>query len=236
MEGMAFPGFSEEAMKFLRGLKRNNKREWFQARKEVFDREWKAPMEQLVTEINAALLKFAPDHVTEPKKAIFRIYRDTRFSNDKTPYKTHVAAWFKKSGINDKSAGGFYFHVAPEQVAAAAGVYMPPPDQLLVIRRFLLDHHERFRKLASSRTMKSVAEFEGEPLQRDPKGFPKDHPASGLIRRKQWGWHRTIPFATATTSKLLPEIVRTFTALAPMVHLLNEPFAATKPRREIYFD
>jgi len=89
-----FPGFPPEALTFLRSLKRNNRREWFQPRKEIFETKVKAPIIQLVEAINAELLDFAPEHITDPKKAVYRIYRDTRFSADKTPYKTHIAAIF----------------------------------------------------------------------------------------------------------------------------------------------
>ena len=89
-----FPGFPPEAFEFLRDLEQNQTREWFQPRKEHFDRYVKAPMEKLVEAVNIGLAKFAPDHVTDAKKAVFRIYRDTRFSHDKTPYKNHIAASF----------------------------------------------------------------------------------------------------------------------------------------------
>lgn len=232
-----FPGFSKQGIQFLRQLKRHNDREWFQPRKEIFERELKRPMESLIDEINAAFAKFAPDYITEPKKAMFRIYRDTRFSNDKTPYKTHVAAWFKRKENERTTAGGFYFHVSPEAVYAAGGVYMPPADQQRAIRMHLLDHHERFRKLASSRKLKSLlGEMEGSTLSRDPKGFPKDHPAGDLIRHKQWAWGTELDASLALTSTLLPEIVKRFEAVAPLVEFLNEPFLARKPRREMYFD
>jgi uncharacterized protein (TIGR02453 family) len=232
-----FPGFSPAAIQFLQALKRNNKREWFQPRKETFDREVHAPMAALVEAINAELLDFAPEHATEPKRAIFRIYRDTRFSNDKTPYKTHIAAWFRRSGYHDKSAAGFYFHVSAEQVYVAGGCYMPPADQLLAIRKHMADHHERYRKLAGDKTLKKlVTERELSALSRDPKGFPKDHPAADLIRAKQWGFGQPLPVKVATTKKLLPEIVKRFRALTPVVNFLNEPFVAPKPRREIFFE
>ena len=93
-----FSGFPPETLKFLRALARNNRREWFQPRKETFETKVKAPMTELVEGINAELLAFAPDHITDPKKAIYRIYRDTRFSADKTPYKTHFAAIFPRRG------------------------------------------------------------------------------------------------------------------------------------------
>src|SRR5512140_2573771 len=94
-----FPGFSSEAVQFFRGLARNNNREWFQPRKAVFDEQVKRPMGELVNALNAAMAGFAPDYVTEPEKAIFRIYRDTRFSKDKTPYKNHIAASFARRGM-----------------------------------------------------------------------------------------------------------------------------------------
>ncbi len=232
-----FPGFSEDAMKFLRQLKRNNKREWFQPRKDVYERELKQPMEQLVEEINSALAGFAPEYMNEPKRAIFRIYRDTRFSNDKTPYKTHIAAWFGRQAVECKTAGGFYFHVEPESVHIAGGVYMPPREQLLALRTFLLDNHEEFRKRASGRKLRSLmGDMGGDTLTRDPKGFPKDHPASGLIRRKQWGWSANLPGNVATTPRLVKEIVKRLEAVAPAVDFLNQAFEMKKPKRGIYFD
>jgi uncharacterized protein (TIGR02453 family) len=103
----AFPGFPAEAMTFYRGLARNNTREWFQPRKPVYDEQVKAPMVELVTALNQAMMKFAPDYVTDPAKAIYRIYRDTRFSPDKTPYKTQIAASFARRGMEKHGAAGF---------------------------------------------------------------------------------------------------------------------------------
>ncbi|MBV8903100.1 MAG: TIGR02453 family protein, partial [Acidobacteriia bacterium] len=89
-----FPGFPREGVEFLRALARNNRREWFQPRKQMFEEQVKQPMRALVETVNTALMGFAPELATEPEKAIYRIYRDTRFSKDKTPYKTHIAASF----------------------------------------------------------------------------------------------------------------------------------------------
>src|SRR5438270_5501706 len=99
-----FPGFPQTGLKFLRSLERNNRREWFQPRKETFDNEVKAPMTALVDAINGQLAKFAPEYITGPTQAIYRLYRDTRFSNDKTPYKTHIAASFRKRGLDKHAA------------------------------------------------------------------------------------------------------------------------------------
>ena len=104
----AFPGFPPEMVRFFRSLKRNNRREWFQPRKHLFDQHIKAPMLELVSAINTDLAKFAPEYVTEPKNAIFRIYRDTRFSADKTPIK-HMAASFSRRGTATSGNRRFLF-------------------------------------------------------------------------------------------------------------------------------
>ena len=104
--------FSNEALKFLRGLKRNNDREWFGARKAVYEREVKAPMLALIGEMNEAMLGFAPENVRPPQKAMMRIYRDIRFSADKRPYKIQQGAWWARTGLEKTSGGGFYFHVS----------------------------------------------------------------------------------------------------------------------------
>ena len=101
-------------MKFLKGLKRNNDREWFNARKDVYETELKAPMLALIGEINGGLAGFAPVHVRPPEKCMMRIYRDIRFSNDKRPYKTHMAAWWARQGMEKTSGGGFYLHVSAD--------------------------------------------------------------------------------------------------------------------------
>ena len=108
--------FTPEAMKFLRGLKRNNDREWFEARRALYERELRAPMLALVDEVNAAMVEFAPEHVRPPHKVVMRIYRDIRFSPNKQPYKTHLAAWWSRRGMEKTSGGGFYLQIGPQGV------------------------------------------------------------------------------------------------------------------------
>ena len=100
--------FSGEALKFLRGLKRNNDRVWFEARRGVFEKELKEPMLKLIGEVNEAMAEFAPMHVRPPQKIMMRIYRDIRFSKDKRPYKNHVSAWWVRDGLQKTSGAGFY--------------------------------------------------------------------------------------------------------------------------------
>src|ERR1700744_15561 len=164
--------FSSDAMKFLRGLKRNNDRFWFEARREVFERELKEPMLKLIGEVNEAMAEFAPMHVRPPQKIMMRIYRDIRFSKDKRPYKNHVSAWWVRDGLQKTSGGGFYLQVSSTEVLIAAGVYMPEREQLLAIRRYLVDHHLEFRKIMAGRKLRSLmGETDSLSLTRPPKGF-----------------------------------------------------------------
>src|SRR5215510_14295156 len=142
-----FPGFPAEGIQFFAKLMRNNRREWFQPRKETFDTQLKAPMRELVEALNTAMRKFAPDHVTDPDKAIYRIYRDTRFSKDKTPYKDHIAASFYRRGGTGHGSGGFYCAVSHKEVAVGGGIYMPEPETLMAIRHHIAANHEDLRRL-----------------------------------------------------------------------------------------
>lgn len=222
-----FKGFPPDALKFLRGLKRNNRREWFQERKEIFDTKVRAPMEELVEAINAELLQFAPDHITDPKKAIYRIYRDTRFSPDKTPYKTHIAAIFPRRGFERHTSAGFYFHLSPEETGVAAGLYNPGKDELLAARKWLHENHERFRKAARA-SEKLLGKLSGEALTRTPKGFDPAHPSDDLVRMKSWLYWVQLKPELAETPKLLPDLIQRFRAAAPVVEMLNTPLRSKR--------
>jgi uncharacterized protein (TIGR02453 family) len=210
--------FPPEALTFLKGLEKNNTRGWFQPRKEIFDSKLKAPMLEFVEAINAELLKFAPEHITEPKKAVYRIYRDTRFSKDKTPYKTHLGAIFPRRGLHKDLGAGYYFHVSAKEVGIACGAYAPGPEQLLKIRHFIAENHKLFRK-----EKKLMGALQGTTLQRVPKGFDPAHPAVDLIKMKQWYWWVELDPKLATSPQLKSEIIKRFREMAPMVELLNKP-------------
>jgi len=225
----AFPGFPKEALAFFRSLERNNRREWFQPRREIFEQKVRKPMVELVNALNAELAQWAPDYINEPERAIYRIYRDTRFSSDKTPYKTHIAAVFPKRGMEKHAGAGFYFSVSPKEIEVAGGVYMPSPANLLAIRRHLADNYEEFRRILRSRTLRSLmGELQGDQLSRVPKGFPPDHPAADLLRYKQWLFYVLLDPGLATTPRLLPEIASRFRALLPVVEFLNRPLKRTQ--------
>ncbi len=227
----AFNGFPEDAMAFLRALKTNNRREWFQARKSVYDEQVRAPMIALVEAVNVKLARFAPDYVTEPARAVFRIYRDTRFSADKTPYKTNIAARFPRRGLGKGGGAGFYFSVSPEEIEVAGGIYMPDREQLRIVREFLAGHHGRVRQVLGGRKLKArMGGLWDQRSARVPRGYPPGHPAADLLRYKHWILYRLLDPAIASTPALLAEIVERFRVMAPFVELLNEPLVAASRR------
>lgn len=242
--------FTNETMKFLRGLARNNDREWFEPRREIYERALKQPMLAVVDEINTAMHDFAPEHVRPPNKTMMRIYRDTRFSPDKRPYKRHVSAWWARRGMEKTSGGGFYLHVEPKAVLISVGVYMPEREQLLAIRRWLAEHHEEYRALlgaivkprvrsAASKMQPPMTHVDAQPLTRMPKGFPADHPADELLRARNWGVHVSLPAERALEPGLVSEVVQRFRLATPLIEALNGAIleaseAVRKPSRPLF--
>lgn len=233
----ALPYFRPEALKFLRDLAKHNDRAWFQPRKAVFDAELKEPMLAVVRKITDAMLEFAPDYVRPAEKSLFRIYRDTRFSANKAPYKTHIAAWWPRHGCEKTSGAGYYLHIEAKEVIIAAGAWMPEKDQLNQIRNWMAEHHQSFRKLLGSAALrKAFTEFEGNPLARAPKGFDPEHPGIDLIRCRQWGLSVALDPKTALDPKLVATVLRYFKLVTPVVNALNEPIvAAQTPKKKVLF-
>ena len=233
----ASPFFREPALKFLRGLRRHNDREWFEAHKPEFEREVKLPMLAVIEAITRGMADFAPDHMRPPQKCMMRIYRDIRFSKDKRPYKSHVSAWWSRAGLEKTSGGGYYMHVSPDEVVIAAGVYMPEREQLTAIRQYLLVHHAEVRKLlAGAGLRRKMQAFNGLPLTRAPKGFPKEHPALDLILCRQWGVEATLETKVALQQDFAREVMQCFRLAAPLVDALNTPLLlqVQKKRRPLF--
>ena len=226
--------FSPAAVKFLRGLKRNNDREWFNARKDIYEAELKAPMLAVIAEVNQGLLDFSPTHVRAPEKSLMRIYRDIRFSKNKLPYKNNLAAWWARQGLEKTSGGGFYFEINTTSLTIAAGVYMPEREQLLAIRRMLLDRHQEFTSITHAKKLLALMQpFDGLRMTRGPKGFPPDHPAIDLIMQRQWGVSATLPVEAALEPGLVKKILERFKVAEPMVTLLNQPLIE-RPKKPLF--
>jgi uncharacterized protein (TIGR02453 family) len=167
-----FAGFPEEGVAFLRALKKHNRREWFQPRKELFAEQVLRPMVALVEAIQRGLLALAPDYAHgDPRKAVYRIYRDTRFSADKTPYKTHIAASLTRAGLDKGSSPGIYFSVGPDEVEVGGGWYLPLPPQVLAVRNAIAAEPDRFRRIVEARELtRRFGGLQGARLTRSPRG------------------------------------------------------------------
>ncbi len=209
------PHFTPAALKFLKDLAKHNDREWFLPRKPAYDAQLRAPLLAVIDAVTAAL---PAEFQRDPAKVAMRPYRDIRFSKNKQPYKTNVAAWWARAGLEKTSGGGFYFELSPAGVMIAAGCYMPEREQLLAIRRMLMERHA---EVAKAMRGKGLEPFDGLPLTRAPKGFPPDAPA--LVLQRQWGVSARLPVEAALEAGLVKEITGRFKAALPLVGLLNEP-------------
>ena len=218
--------FTPATLKFLRGIARHNDRNWFEARRDIFEAELKVPMLAVVEEISRAMDSFAPEHVRPANKIVMRFYRDTRFSSDKRPYKTHLAAWWARRGMHKTSGAGFYLDLNPTEVIVAAGVFMPEREQLLALRRWMSEHHAEYRG-AVNKLLKPAGKalamqpIGGESLKRMPKGFAADDPAAELLRVSNWGVSEVLPAAVALEKSFAAQAVRRFRRCAPLVAMLN---------------
>jgi uncharacterized protein (TIGR02453 family) len=214
--------FTPKTLSFLRSLKRNNDREWFRARKDDYDRYVRAPMVQLIEAFAVEFETLAPELVADPKVSLYRIYRDTRFSADKSPLKTHAAAHFPARGMKRGEGAGLYVHVSPGGVWAGGGMYMPSAANLASIRAHIASTHPRLHKLATNPAFtKAVGELSGERLTRVPRGYARDHPAARYLQFRQFLGGAEWPAAFATNRRFYTEVCSVFRAVAPLVRFLN---------------
>ncbi len=219
----SFNGFPAAGLNFLRSLKRHNSREWFVERKHVYEEQVRLPMLQLVADLTSEMWKYAPDHTVEPTRAVYRINRDTRFSDDKSPYKTHIAAIFPHRRLSKNAGASFYFNVSPDTVEVAAGIYTPESPELRRIRQTLLTEYLRLEEIIRRvEGSQPVGSLQGEKLKRIPRGFPAEHPAAELLRRKAFYYDVRLPADIATSRRLFDELSNHFRLFAPLVGFLDE--------------
>lgn len=224
-----FAGFPREAISFLRDLKRNNNRDWFLAHKQVYETKVKGSMTDFILALKPEMKRIAPEIDIDPKH-IFRIYRDIRFSQDKSPYKTHVSAYFDVKGSAHMGAG-LYCHLEPGKFLIAGGLYHPDSGQLLAVRNQVGSQYRKLRKILQDPEFKRLfKKLEGEQLSRMPRGFEENHPASDLLRYKQFlAWTELSP-DVARSPKVLPETVRYFKGMMPLIRFLNSALKKAPPK------
>jgi len=214
--------FSKATFTFLRQLARNNNREWFQAHAPAYERHVRDPFLALITDLQAPLAKLSPHLRADPRKSggsLFRIYRDTRFANDKTPYKTWAGARFFHERRREIESPSFYLHIQPGGCFAGGGIWHPQPATLARIRDFLVDNPAAWKRATRGKAFGRF-EFWGEQLSRPPRGYDPQHELIDDLKRKNFAAGEAFDDALACSSELLPSIVATFRPLAPMIDYL----------------
>lgn len=231
-----FSGFSPEAIQFLVDLAENNSRDWFQPRKAEYERLLKEPIEQLCVALDEQFRERDIPLHADPARSPFRIYRDVRFSKDKRPYKTAAAASFawagdgaddarSRSHTESVHASGGYFHLQPGEIYVGGGVWHPDTAWLNAFRRRIVDDYEGYRSITEAPAF--VAEFgsvgdDGESLKRVPAGFPPDHPAADVLRKKNVTFGRRLSDDEALSPDLPVVLADSFAVGTPLLRYLAD--------------
>jgi len=216
--------FSTDTLRFLRALKRNNDREWFRARRDRYEAHVRTPMIALIERLATDFPRFAPEILASPKASLYRIYRDTRFSDDKTPLKIQVSASFRWRGLAKGEGAGLYLEVHPQWVWMGGGFWAPPAPQLVRIREHISTTYPEVDRIARARKFTRVlGPLTGDKLSRLPRGFAKDDPAAEYLKFKQFLGGREFPPEFATTAAFYPALIETYKAILPLIRFLNEP-------------
>jgi uncharacterized protein (TIGR02453 family) len=218
-----FIGFPKEGLKFLASLKKNNNKEWFDAHKSDYENYIKQPMHEFIASMALEFKSWAPEVVANPKRSMFRIYRDIRFSKDKTPYKTHAAAWFPY-GSDSELSGGFYVHISPTECILGGGIWMPPNDYLRHMREKIANDHKRFISILKNKAfVKECGKLdEEEMLKTMPRGFDPEHPAAHYLKLKSYTAGKSLPVEKALKKDFLKTAVTTYKAMLPLIKFLSE--------------
>lgn len=210
----------QSLLSFLRNIKKHNDRVWFNANKNIYLEQYEVVIrfaDALITQMN----KY--DHIETPtgKKAVFRIYRDVRFSKDKSPYKTHFGLHLARA--TKLLRGGYYFHIEPGKSFVGGGFWEPSPEDLRHIREQIASDPAPLRAILKSKSFKShFGKLEGEKLVFAPKGFDKLHPAADLLRYKQFLVSKSIPDSVLLSHRGLDDVVKTFRAMRPFLDYMSD--------------
>jgi uncharacterized protein (TIGR02453 family) len=224
-----FTAIRPAALRFLSGLKRRNTKPWFEANRAVYETEVRAPLKALVEEVDVHLARVAPEIVGDPRRSLFRINRDVRFSRDKSPYKTNAACWFYHQdagrGVGGEASGGagFYFHFSPTEIFMGGGIWMPPRPTLGKIRERLAEEVEQFERIVLAPAFRRrFGRLDDEAmLKRMPRGYAEDHPAARWLRYQSFTVGRELSRREFHSPRLPQLLARDFAALTPFVRWLN---------------
>jgi uncharacterized protein (TIGR02453 family) len=222
--------FGPEALTFFRGLARHNNKSWFEAHRLDYEQHVKQPMSELVEIMDHRFADLAPEFVGDPKRSMFRLNRDIRFSSDKSPYKTHAACWFfhgdgsSKVGREAHGGGaGFYFHLQPGASLVGGGCWMPPREALKKFRAAIASDPRAFERVVLAPTLKRRLGglSEESALKRMPRGYCDDHPAARWLKFQSFTVGRSLTDAQVTSGRLTAILEADYAAMLPLVRWLN---------------
>jgi uncharacterized protein (TIGR02453 family) len=213
-----FTGFRPEAIQFLADLADNNERSWFQPRKGEYERLLKIPLEELCVALDQRFRERGLPLSADPARSPFRIYRDVRFSKDKSPYKTHVSASFPS--LDGHAEAGAYFHMSPGEIYAGGGMWHPDRERLAAWRA-LVDRGVGLEALDDPGFVATFGSVRGDALSRVPPGFAKDHPRAGLLKLKDITFGRHLSDDEATSAGLPDILADTYASAIPVFRLLG---------------
>ncbi len=215
--------FTPASFRFLRSLDSNNSRDWFHAHKDDYERHVREPFLQLIGDLQAPLAKISPHYRADPRKnggSLFRIFRDTRFSHNKLPYKPWQGARFFHERRHEIPAPSFYMHIQPGECFAGGGMWHPESDALKHIRAFLADNPAAWKRATRSKAFSEHLSLGGETLVRPPRGYDPTHELIDDLKRKDFVASAGFSEELACSADLLPWLVATFKQVAPLVDYL----------------
>ena len=223
MAAARYASFKSETIAFLRELKANNNRDWFNENKPRYEELVLDVALNFIQSMHDPLLKIAPHFTAIPKRmggSLMRVYRDTRFSKNKTPYKTNIGIQFRHEQARDVHAPGFYVHIDPDSVFLGAGMWRPAPEALLGIRERITYKQAEWSRVCAEAKFKKQFSLGGEKLTRPPRGFDKDHPLIEDIKRKDFIAVKNLTLEDALQPKFQQKVETAFKAATPYMRFL----------------
>ena len=220
-----FNGFPKDFFKFFSELKQNNNRDWFATNKPRYFESVVHPMGDFIVSIAPHLKRISPYYTADPRPhggSMFRIYRDARFSRDKTPYKTHAACHFRHEAGRDAHAPGFYLHIETDRVSIGGGIWRPPAKQLGLIREFIADNPSAWEKLGKSSAIRKSGGIQGDSLKRPPRGYEADARHIDDLKRKSFFLMTETDAELALSPALVSESAKVFCIAAKLNHFITD--------------
>ena len=217
--------FGPELFDFLRELRDHNDRQWFAANKARYEAHVRDPLLEFIGDFGSRLREISKQFVADPRPvggSLFRIHRDTRFSKDKSPYKTNAGAHFRHAAGRDVHAPGFYLHLEPEQVFAASGLWHPDSATLGRVRDAIVAHPARWERVVSEPAFASTCSLSGDRLARPPRGYDPDHRWIEDLKRRDFIALTTLSEADARGADFIDRFADLCRVSAPLARFLTE--------------